>query len=228
MSGGGCIGPHAVLPNAVSPDRLAEALRPGDEHRQQIGHGRAGDKEPAGAVGEIEQLAHPAHHLALNLDRSMVAPAKIGVQAACQHLRQHSSRRSAALDPPHKTGMHVAACIRQDIVHEFAVHLLQRHRFARNVGAKMLPHGRRHRCPYRAYTEIDAIVQHVVQHAVRLGAEFRPVPRIERGVIVRVIRRHNDLLQTRPGHAASIRNFPARRVNMACTALNIFCICAGL
>ena len=87
-----------------------------------------------------------ASDLALDLDGRLVAAAEIGVEAAGQHLGQHADHRAAALDPAHEAGMHVAAGIGQDVVHEFAVHRLQRlRRRAAMRAAKMLAYRVRHR-----------------------------------------------------------------------------------
>ena len=220
MRGAGRVGTKlfAGFSNAALARDLAQCRCAGHQHRQQVGHGGAGKEKAAGAFRKAEQLAHPRHHLALDFDGGMIAPAKIGVQSARQHLRQHADSGAAALDPAHEAGMHIAAGIGQHSVHEFAVHVPQRLRSARHRAAEMPAHGVRHRCPDRPFPDVGDIVQHVVQHCVRLGARLRPVLRIQRSIRLR---------ERVFCHAAFARR-PARRNSIACTAWKIFFIWAGL
>ena len=148
----------------------------------------------------------------------MVTSAEIGVQAAGQHLGQHARRRSATLHPSHETRMHVAARIRQDMRHEFAVHLIQWRRRAWHRSPEVIAYSLGHGLPDRARANMSDVVEHVIEHAVGLGPEIRPLLGVER-----CIRRRGRRL----AHAAFACR-PARRYSMAWKAWKIFCICAGL
>ena len=146
-----------------------------NQHADQVGHGGACHKQAAGAVGKAEQIAHPLQHLAFHLDGHLVAPAQIGVQPRRQHLRQHAHRRAAAMHPAHETGMRVTHGIRQHIVHEACMHRGEIGRLRGERFVKQIAHRLRNRLPYRTLPDVFQVVQHVVEHAMPLGAECLPI-----------------------------------------------------
>ena len=151
------------------------------QNGEKVRHRCAGDEYPAGAVGEGEHLARPSDDLALHLHRHVIAPAKIGVQSAGQHLRQHAHSCATAMDPAHETWMHVARRIRHDEIGELLIGIFQIDGLARQTGAKMLARRVGNRLPHRALADMFDVIDHIVEHAVAQGAQFAPILGIEGG-----------------------------------------------
>ena len=156
----------------------------GNQHADEVGHRGSGDKQAGGAFGKSENALHPADNLALHFDGNVIASAEIGVQAGRQHLRQHADGRAAAMHPAHEAGMHVAGGVGQDIAHEFPVHGGQIGRRFGKIAAEPGAHLIGNRLPDGTLADVLDVVEHVVQHAVRLAAKARPIFGIKR-VLVR-------------------------------------------
>ncbi len=110
----------------------------------------------------------------------MVAAAEIGVQPGRQHFREHADRGAAAMHPAHEAGMNVAGRIGRDEIAELAIDLAEFGRPARQFLAKPRPHVIGYRLPDRARADRCDMIDHVVEHAMALGADLVPVLRIER------------------------------------------------
>ncbi len=193
---GGQAGPRLAHPvrAAFGPKRRGA----GGQDRDQVGHGRAGDEQAAGGGGEAEQLGHPARHLALHLDRGVVAPAEVGVEPSRQHLGQHARQVAAAVHPAHEPRMAVAHRVGQHLAHEIVMGRgdpLPRPRQARAESAARLIV---HRPPDRAVAQALQVVEHVVEHAMRLRAIARPIHGIEVGPFRRGRRLRSGLQLHRP------------------------------
>ncbi len=194
------------------------------QHRHQIGHRCAGDENAARARREAEHLAGPFDDLPFDLDRHMVAAAEIGVEPGRQHFREHADGRAAAMHPAHEARMHVAGRIGHDEVGEHAIDVAEIGRLLRKLLAKLRPHRIGNRLPDWTLADRCDVVDHVIEHAMTLGAEFVPVLRIER--LARLGRQRR--VMARHGHAACSRLSAACRTSMAAKASKILRICGGL
>ncbi len=204
---GGEAGPGLAHP--VDTAVRTQGGRARGQHRDQVGHRGSGDEQAAGGPGKAEQLRHPAGHLALDLDGGVVAPAEIGVEPGRQHLRQHPGEVSAAVHPAHEAGMAVAGGVRQHLLHEICVSggdpLPRPWQPALERGAGTLVH----RPPDGAFAQALQVIQHVVEHAVRLGALGRPILGIEVGAV----RRRGGLRQGLELHRPQARRFFVNHVS---------------
>ncbi len=192
------VGDEARLRRGQAVAAHVRAERPGarDQHGHQVGHRRAGDEQAAGRRREREQLAHPVQHLLLDLERDLVAPTEVGVQAGGQHLGQRAHRRAAALHPAHEAGVRVAGGVGQDVAHEGVVHGREIGRRLRQRGAELVAHVLRRRRPDRALPGVAGEIEDVVEHAMRLGAERGPVGRVQRGAgVVEVESSHPHIVR---------------------------------
>ena len=170
----------SFVSNAALPRVLSEHGGSRHQHRHQVGHRRAGDENPASLAGETEYLARPLDDLTLDLKRDVIAPAEIGVQPGGQHLGQHADWGAAAMHPSHEARVNVAGRIGNDEIGEFPIDLVKIGRFDRKVGTKPPADFIRYRLPNRTLPDVSDIVEHVIEHAMTLRANFVPVLRIER------------------------------------------------
>ncbi len=113
----------AVGRDAILAHRRPEHGDARDPNCDQVGHGRAGHEQAACLFGKTEHLAHPLHDLALDLDRNLVAPAQVGIEAGGQHLGQHADGIAAAVHPAHEAGVAITDGIGQDVIHEALVRI---------------------------------------------------------------------------------------------------------
>ena len=150
-----------------------------DQHAEQIGHRCAGHEQATRGVGKFEQLAQPVCNLPLDLDRHVIAAAKIGVQAGGQHLRQHAGHIAAAMHPTHEAGMGIAGGVRENMTHELVMHGGEIARPGRHDVAKARALCVRNRLPHRALADILDVVENIVEHAVALRAGAAPIGGIE-------------------------------------------------
>ena len=128
------------------------------------------------------------------------------------------------MHPAHEAGMHIAGRIGHDEIGEFAIDIGEIGRRCAEALAKLRAHRIRDRLPDRALADGRDVVDHVVEHAMTLRAEFVPVLRIER-------------LARSPTGGAAWRGsvmppapaaLAARRSSIAANASKILRICGGL
>ena len=136
-------------------------------------------KRPLAVSGKAEELAHPDQDLALDLDGHVIASAEIGIEPRGQHLRQHAHRRAAAMDPAHEAGMGIAGGERHYVRHESPMGLGEARRRMRQRLTKASPRLLGNWLPDRPRLDALEVVEDVVQHAMALSAEARPVHGIE-------------------------------------------------
>ena len=222
MRGSRGIGPQAgaVRSNARATHLHAERSRARYQHRHEVRHRGAGDEKSAGPRWKAEPLACPFRDLALHFNRHVVAPAKIGVEAGCQHLRQHADRRAAAMDPTHESGMRVAGRIGKNVASKIVIRRFERVGRAGDGLTKPVANMIGNRLPHRPCPNVLEVIEHVVQHPVPLSPQIVPVGRVERGpgrlfVIVHC-------------QAARASRLPAYLYSMAINASNTLRICASL
>jgi hypothetical protein len=158
----------------------AQARIPRYQDRDQVGHRRTRDEEPARCRGKVEQGSHPVGHLAFDLQRDLVPAPNIRVQPGGQHLRQHAYRSSAALHPAQKTWVRIARRKWQNAAHEFFVNLRQRRGLGGKTFAKTRPNLIRDHLPHRKFAHGFHVPEHVVEHVVGLLAKAGPVVRVKR------------------------------------------------
>ena len=157
----------------------AQCARARDQHAEQVRHRRAGDEQPARAVGEFEQLAQPARDLPLDFDRHMVAAAEIGIEAGSQHLRQHAGHVAAAVHPAHEAGMRIAGGEGKNVTHELVMHRRQVARPGRDGFMEAGADAVGNRLPHRAPADVLDVIENVVEHPMPLRAGALPVGRVE-------------------------------------------------
>ena len=83
------------------------------------------------------------------------------------------------MNPAHKSGMNVSRRERQDVVHELLMDVGERARCNWNRGRKSLPYLVRYGLPNRTLAYVLAVVENVVEHAVRLRSQTIPIRWIE-------------------------------------------------
>ena len=150
----------------------------GDEHRDQICHRGSGDEQATRIFREAEDLGYPARHLPLDLNRNMIAATAVGVQPRSEHLRDHANGCAAAIDPAHEAGMHIALSIGKHLAHELGMDVGEALALSWRRRLKVRAHSGWNRLPDRALANVLDKAEHVVQHAMSLGAEFAPFRRI--------------------------------------------------
>jgi hypothetical protein len=163
--------------------RASEPLRLRDEDGEEIRHRGPGDEDARRGLGETEQLAHPAHDLALDLDRRVVASADVRVQTARQHLGEHAGERAAAMDPAEESRMRVAGSVRHDQALEVGMHVRERCLVPGHGRLERAADVGRHRPPDRARRRMLEMIDHAVEHRVRFlakGVERRWIQRRQR------------------------------------------------
>ncbi len=184
--------------HALEARRQSEGSGPGDQHGHEVGHRGAGDEEAAGGLRQAGQLGHPAGDLAFDLDRRLPAAAEVGIEAGGQHLGGQADHRAGPVHPAHEAGVQVAGLERHDVAKEIGVDVGEGRRTRRSRrGETWRTRGRR-RTPHRAVPHPLDVVQDVVQHGVRLGAERRPVPGVQI-VFAREIGRHASACDSATG-----------------------------
>ena len=151
----------------------------GDEKRQEVGHGGAGDENPGRIGREAERLRHPSADLALDVERDVIASAAIGVEAARQHFGDHAGRGSGALNPAHEHRMPIAHREGRDIAPELLERAVDILAFSRRGAAKKSVRLLARGAPNRRVAEPANIVDHRIERAMGLDSERVPVPRIE-------------------------------------------------
>ena len=100
--------------DAICPHVRAGQVMAGDGEPDQRRHRGAADQDAAALFGEAEQLAAPFDHLALDVDRAVIASAAIRVGRSGDQLGQHAARGAGAVHPAPKARMRVAGGVRQD------------------------------------------------------------------------------------------------------------------
>ena len=179
----GCRGVRGQLLGAgcdpTLPHIRAQTRIPRDQYREQVGHRRTGDEEPARCRGKTEEGAHPEGHLVFDLQRNLIAATHICVQPGGQHLCQHAHRSSAALYPAQKTGVGIARREGQNRAHKLCVDLREWPGLGGKWFSKMRPHLVRDRLPNGIFAHGFHVLEHVVEHAVGLRAKTSPVLRVE-------------------------------------------------
>lgn len=129
---------------------------------------------------EPEQVAHPAYDLALDLERGMVAPARVGIDRCGEELGHHAGDVAAALDPADKPRMRVAPVVRQDPRGEVAVDVREGRRLDRQRLRERVADLRRHRPPHGPGGDASHVIDGIVEHRVGLAAKRVPIGRVER------------------------------------------------
>ena len=109
----------------------------------------------------------------------MVAAAEIGIEPGSKHLRQHSDGISAAVHPAHEAGVRIAGRERKHNAHEVAVDRREVGGADRHGLAQATADLVRDRLPDRALADALDIVENIVEHAVPLGTQGRPIRRIQ-------------------------------------------------
>src|SRR5579862_7865554 len=89
------------------------------------------------------------------------------------------------MNPAHETRMDVAGGERQDVAHEFVMHIGQIGRSRRKIAMEPSTHLVWDWLPDRTFPDIFDVIENIVEHAVRLGPEGRPIGRVERPALVR-------------------------------------------
>src|SRR5271169_1001029 len=203
---------RAFAADAMLPHDLPERYRARHEDRHQVRHRRSRDKDPAGLARKAEHRARPFNDLTLDFNWNVIAAAEIGVQSGRQHFRKHADGGAAAMHPSHEARMDIPGRIGRDEFGKLLIDLAEIGRLARKLGAKPRADLIRNRTPDRAFADRSDIVDHVIEHAMTLRAEFVPVLRIKRLARSGQHRRH----------AALSRACKARRRSMAANASNTF------
>ena len=110
------------------------------------------------------------------------------------------------MNPSHETGVHIAGSEGQDIAHEFRMNGGEIGRGVGKIAGKIAgkipgklvaeprPYFVGNGLPDRTLADVFDVIDHVVEHAVRLGAKGRPVGRVERLARIRRIIRASVLV----------------------------------
>jgi hypothetical protein len=157
-----------------------ERCRSRDDDREEIRHRRTRDEDSARRLREREHLPGPFDDLALDLDRNVIAAAEVRIESSGEHLRQHAHDVAAAVHPPHEPRMHVARGVRQHVLREFSVDIRQLGRRARQRGTESRAHLVGDGLPHRTLADVLDVVEHVVEHDVRLPAHGGPIVGVQR------------------------------------------------
>src|ERR1039458_8007392 len=157
----------------------------GNQDADQVGHGGSGDKEAAGTFRKAEDPAHPPDNLALHLDGSVIASPQIGVEPRREHLRQHAYGCAASMNPAHEAGVRITGGEWQDIAHEFAMNGGELGRRLGKIAAEPGAYFVWNRLPDATFADVFEVVEHIVQHAVRLVPKVRPIGRVEGSGVAR-------------------------------------------
>ena len=158
-----------------------EAHVAGDLQGDDRGERSAGDDEAAGRFRKSEEFAAPADHLALDINRAMVAPAGIGVDGGGGDFGEQVLRRAGAVHPAEEARMRVAGAVRQERGElgsecRFVLAGLRQRLVKRRLHA-----GRKGR-PYPALAGGLHLVHCGVEQRMRGLTERGPVLRVEPGV----------------------------------------------
>ena len=150
----------------------------------QVGLRGTGDEQAAGRRGVADGLGAPAHHLLLDEHRGVVGAAHVGVEHAREEVGEVAHRVAGAHVPAPEAGVVVAHRVGHDGAPEVVVGGLQALGGAGEGTVEGRAHGIRHGLPDRLVAPARDVVERVVEHPVREGAERRPVDGVQAGVCV--------------------------------------------
>ncbi|HEX5830446.1 MAG TPA: hypothetical protein VFY16_05650 [Gemmatimonadaceae bacterium] len=128
----------------------------------------------AARAGHAEELREPVDHLLLHEGWRLVEAGHVRVEAGGEHVGHHAERRAVALHPTEEARMQVAVRVWQHAFREVRVRGLRRDAVERHPLGQRRAHLGRHRLPRGPRGERLEVRQHVVDHAVREGAERGP------------------------------------------------------
>ena len=165
---------------AVGPNVAAGMMMTRDREPDQGRDRGAADQKAAGALGKLEQLPAPVDHLALDVDRTMIAAAEIGVHGRGQKLGQQAARGARAVHPAEEAGVDVAGRVGEDRAHRlrgggFGALARDRERCTEGFLDRL-----RHRLPDRPLADRAQIVERLVEQPMAELCERVPVGGIER------------------------------------------------
>src|ERR1039458_8792145 len=139
----------------------------GNQDADEVGHRGSRDKQAGRAFRKAEDPLHPPDNLALHVDRDVIAPSQVGVQAGCEHLRQHAYGCAASMHPAHEARVHIASGEGQDIAHEFPMHGRKIGRRLGKFATEAGPHFVGNRLPDGTFADVFDVIENVVEHPVR-------------------------------------------------------------
>jgi hypothetical protein len=132
-------------------------------------------------VPSAEQLPGPLDHLALDLERAIVAAAGTGVHRRADDLGEQPARGAGAMYPAEEAWMGVAGRVGQDRAQRALDGRGSTPAFDRQRRLQRGARSRRHRLPDRPLADVAQMIDRVVELPVGARLERVPVGGIEAG-----------------------------------------------
>ena len=148
--------------------------------REQVAHRRPARQDPARIRRESEELREPRDHLALDVDRGVLAPADVRVHPGGEQLGQHARRGSRAVHPAEEARVAVARRVRAHELVERRERRADGFAVARQRFAQRALHRVGDGAPRRFVAQPREVVHDAVDGVVQHAAKLAPVGGVER------------------------------------------------